>query len=41
VQEGRLRRAFCKNEKYFDEVLWTIAASEWRQGRRVSGPRSQ
>jgi RimJ/RimL family protein N-acetyltransferase len=40
TEEGRLRRAFCKNGKYFDEVLWTILASEWRQGRRLSRPRS-
>ena len=40
VREGQLRRAFCKNEKYFDEVLWTILASEWRQGRRLARPRS-
>lgn len=39
TQEGRLRRAFSKNGKYFDEVLWTLVASDWRQGRRSSGPR--
>ena len=40
TQEGRLRRAFCKNGKYFDEVLWTILASEWRRGRRLTSARS-
>jgi ribosomal-protein-alanine N-acetyltransferase len=40
VQEGRLRRAFCKNDEYVDEVLWTIHASAWREGRRLPGPQS-
>lgn len=40
VQEGRLRRAFCRNGQDFDEVLWTILASDWRQGRHVSGLQS-
>jgi ribosomal-protein-alanine N-acetyltransferase len=40
VREGRLRRAFCKNEKYFDETLWTILGSDWLERRRLSAPRS-
>jgi RimJ/RimL family protein N-acetyltransferase len=40
VQEGRLRRAFCKNGKYFDETLWAILASDWREGRLVPTSRS-
>ena len=40
TEEGRLRRAFCKNGKYFDEVLWTIDAADWRRGRCLPHARS-
>jgi ribosomal-protein-alanine N-acetyltransferase len=40
TREGRLRRAFNKNGKYFDEMLWSLTASDWRQGRRHTPPQS-
>jgi ribosomal-protein-alanine N-acetyltransferase len=41
TKEGRLRRAFSKDGKCFDEVLWTLRASDWRRGRRLPARRSQ
>jgi RimJ/RimL family protein N-acetyltransferase len=40
VREGALRRAFCKHDKFFDEVLWTIHAADWLagRGRQVAQP---
>jgi len=40
VREGALRRAFCKNDKFFDEVLWTIHAADWlaSRGRPATQP---
>ncbi len=35
VREGSLRRAFCKNDKFFDEALWTIHGADWLAGRRM------
>lgn len=40
TREGRLRRAFCKNDKYLDEVLWTITDPEQLEGRGVSALRT-
>lgn len=39
VQEGRLRRAFCKHDKYFDELLWTIVGRDWLRRRQLQAPR--
>jgi ribosomal-protein-alanine N-acetyltransferase len=38
VQEGVLRRAFLKNGRYIDQVLWSILAEDWRQSRSQRGP---
>ena len=39
VREGSLRRAFCKQDKFFDEVLWTIHAGDWlATHRRPAAP---
>ena len=39
VQEGILRRSFCRNGEYFDQTLWTILHDEWRQAKTVWGGR--
>lgn len=31
VREGLLRRGFCRNGEYFDQVLWSILADDRRQ----------
>jgi RimJ/RimL family protein N-acetyltransferase len=36
VQEGLLRRALLREGKYFDQILYAIAADEWRQSKAVS-----
>ncbi|MGH9382684.1 MAG: GNAT family N-acetyltransferase [Vicinamibacterales bacterium] len=33
VQEGILRRAFLKNGRYIDQMLWSILAEDWRQAK--------
>ncbi len=33
VQEGVLRRAFQRNQRYYDQVLWSILAEDWRLQR--------
>ena len=33
VQEGLLRRAFCREGVYYDQVLWAILAEDWRAQR--------
>ena len=33
VQEGLLRRAFCRDGIYYDQVLWSILAEDWRVQR--------
>lgn len=33
VQEGLLRRGFCKDGRQMDQTLWSILADEWRQAR--------
>ena len=40
MREGRLHRAFSKNGKYFDEMLWTILGADWLRGRQLTAPRS-
>ena len=30
VQEGVLRRSFLRNERYLDQLLWTILDEDWR-----------
>ena len=30
VQEGVLRRSFCRNGVHYDQVLWGILAEDWR-----------
>jgi RimJ/RimL family protein N-acetyltransferase len=31
VQEGVLRRAFLRDDRYFDQTLWTIVDEDWRE----------
>jgi len=38
VQEGVLRRGFCKDGRQMDQTLWSILADEWRQARDASTP---
>ena len=33
VQEGILRRSFLRNGHYYDQVLWSILAEDWRLQR--------
>lgn len=33
VQEGLLRRSLCCNGRYFDQLLWSILADDWREAR--------
>jgi len=33
VQEGVLRRSFFRNGQYYDQVLWSILAEDWRLQR--------
>ena len=35
-QEGLLRRSFLKHGTYYDQVLWAILDSDWRQRHYVS-----
>src|SRR5947207_475666 len=30
VQEGLLRKSFCKDGEYCDQALWTILDEDWR-----------
>ncbi len=30
VQEGVLRRAFLRNGRYHDQIIWSILAEEWQ-----------
>jgi RimJ/RimL family protein N-acetyltransferase len=39
VQEGVLRRSFLRDGQYYDQALWSILDSEWRQAKAVWGPR--
>ena len=32
--EVRMRESFTRNGQRFDQVMWSILADEWRQGRR-------
>jgi ribosomal-protein-alanine N-acetyltransferase len=36
VQEGVLRRSFCKNGQYLDQMLWSILGEEWKQAKAGS-----
>lgn len=39
VQEGVLRRSFLRNGQYYDQVLWSILKTDWRQAKAVWGPK--
>jgi ribosomal-protein-alanine N-acetyltransferase len=39
VQEGVLRRSFCRHGEYLDQALWTILRDEWRKAKAVWGSR--
>jgi ribosomal-protein-alanine N-acetyltransferase len=39
VQEGVLRRSFCRNGEYLDQALWTILKEEWIEAKTVWGNR--
>ena len=38
VQEGVLRRSFCRNGVHYDQVLWGILAEDWRMQRLAQVP---
>ena len=38
VQEGILRRSFMKNGQFLDQMLWSILAEEWKQGKAIRSP---
>ena len=38
VQEGVLRRSFCRNGVHYDQVLWGILADDWRLQRMAQVP---
>ncbi len=38
VQEGVLRRSFCRHGIYHDQVLWGILAEDWRMQRVLRAP---
>ncbi|MEO8682254.1 MAG: GNAT family protein [Vicinamibacterales bacterium] len=38
VQEGVLRRSFLRDGQYYDQVLWSILAEDWRLQRIVQSP---
>jgi ribosomal-protein-alanine N-acetyltransferase len=38
VQEGILRRAFLKNGRHLDQVLWSILEEDWRQSQSQRRP---
>ena len=39
IQEGLLRRAFVRNGRYYDQILWSILKDDWRQARTVWAPK--
>jgi [ribosomal protein S5]-alanine N-acetyltransferase len=39
LQEGLLRRAFLRNGRYYDQILWSILKDDWRQTKTVWGPK--
>ena len=39
VQEGVLRRSFLRSGQYFDQALWSILDTDWRQAKAVWGPK--
>jgi ribosomal-protein-alanine N-acetyltransferase len=36
VQEGRLRKSFLRNGRYFDQVLYAIIEDDWRDSREAA-----
>jgi RimJ/RimL family protein N-acetyltransferase len=38
MEEGMLRRAFLRDGRYFDQILWSILKEDWRQSAAVWGP---
>lgn len=38
VQEGVLRRSFLRRGHYYDQVLWSILAADWRRQRTGEHP---
>jgi [ribosomal protein S5]-alanine N-acetyltransferase len=39
LQEGLLRRAFLRNGRYYDQILWSILKDDWRRAKAVWGPK--
>lgn len=39
LQEGILRRAFQRDGRYFDQILWSILKDDWRQTKTAAGPK--
>ena len=39
VQEGTLRKSFCRDGQRHDQVLWSIIDQDWRQARAAWAPR--
>ena len=39
MQEGLLRRAFLRNGRYYDQILWSILKEDWRHAKAVCGPK--
>src|SRR5262245_19754591 len=39
LQEGVLRRAFLRNGRYYDQILWSILKEDWQQAGPVVSPR--
>jgi RimJ/RimL family protein N-acetyltransferase len=39
LQEGVLRRAFVRNGRYYDQILWSILKEDWQQPTPLSVPR--
>jgi RimJ/RimL family protein N-acetyltransferase len=35
MREGILRQSFLRNGEYYDQVLWSIVAADWREGMRT------
>jgi len=39
VQEGVLRRSLLRNGEQLDQILWTLLADEWREGKELIASR--
>ena len=37
VQEGRLRKSFCRNGEYLDQFLWALLKEQWQTLRPTPG----